>query len=167
MSVHLVFPDGILKEATKIASGLTLSSISQKIIELSGSNQWEKAIPYCLAAFAQNQSYDFLSTLAMCCHHAAMEQSKKLSITSDGEDYVNCAIASFSALIGAHNATYDTFAARGAMYLLKAQLDNEPQLLDKAEADCGKALALGSPNTTAIRENFVTIDHVRKHMRQP
>lgn len=164
MPIILAFPDRILHEAKQIANSLTLSEISQTGLDLANTNHREKAIPYFLALLGINKSDDTLNLLAMCCHDAALEQSKKLVITSDGEAYVNCAIAGFSQLIDGDNSTYDTFAARAAMYLLKAQLHSESSLLDEAEADCNKAIELGSPNKEGIRKQIASISYVRKQM---
>lgn len=162
MSVHLIFPERILEEATELASSSMLSNITQEALELLDSEQHEKAIPFCLAAFGMAKTPDSLERLADCCYWTAFEQSKALTVTSDCETYINAAITASGYLIDEGNASCDTFAKRGMMYFIKAQLDRDRSLLDKAEADYTKALTLGSPKAAEISQEMRNIANLRQ-----
>jgi len=161
----LAFPDRLLKKALQLASQHSLDKNAGEALALKAKNKWDEALPRSLAAFFQSKDERILGEFGSHCYAAVLHMSKNARVTQACEDYMNCAIDVFSFLIPRTVTPRDLFAARGAMYFMKAQTDANRSLLDAAEADYKKALSFTGANTKGLSEGLEEIRQVRSRLR--
>lgn len=123
-----------------------------------------KIIPLRLVV---NRGLLVIFQVAEYCHQVAIEASRLNVLGQDEELLVNAGIRCINVFLQETWASKDgePYSIRGDLFMMKAQIKSDPQLLNKAREDFQQAINLGSTDplkTEKWRNNIEQIEIISK-----
>ena len=158
------FPKALREEAAKIANKHMLNpnaadDLRSETQERMRSNRFRDALPYAIAEAIVSKNAIAVVRVGICLKEMANDAARRGQLNDALRDYVPWAIRQFNVVLDSGYEDSSVYTLRGSMYLLKAQLSRDQDLLVQAEQDFRKSLEM-NPSEAEKADSLNALDQV-------